>query len=126
MKYSIEFKNTDIELPDYTLDIAEMLEKADKANMSETKTYREKTEIVYSTLGNILGKEKVESLVGKLKECDPNDIQILFLTIGHSYNKPVDDFQDKQAEEMFEKLEDVKEIAEQMNKVPDTVTRLKK
>ena len=30
MKYSIEFKNTDIELPNYTLDIAEALEKAEE------------------------------------------------------------------------------------------------
>lgn len=126
MKYSIEFKNADIDLPDYNLDIAEMLEKADRANMSETKTYREKSENVYTTLGNILGKEKVESLVGKLKECDPNDIQILFLTIGNEYNKPVDDYQDKLTEEAMSKLEDMKEVAEQMNKVPDTVTRLKK
>ena len=126
MKYSIEFKDIDLELPNYNLDIAEALEKADKANMSETKTYREKTETLYNTISNILGKDKVVELVGKLKECDPNDIQILFLTIGHSYNKPVDDYQDKITEETMSKLEDMKEVAEQMNKVPDTVTRLKK
>ena len=126
MKYSIEFKEIDLELPNYNLDIAEALEKADKANMSETKTYREKTETLYNTISNILGKDKVVELVGKLKECDPNDIQILFLTIGHSYNKPVDDYQDKITEETMSKLEDMKEVAEQMNKVPDTVTRLKK
>ena len=126
MKYTIEFKDIDLELPNYTLDIAEALEKADKANMSESKSYREKTEILYNTISNILGKDKVLELVGKLKECDPNDIQILFLTIGHSYNKPVDDYQDKITEETMSKLEDMKEVAEQMNKVPDTVTRLKK
>ena len=126
MKYTIEFKDIDLELPNYNLDIAEALEKADKANMSESKSYREKTEILYNTISNILGKDKVVELVGKLKECDPNDIQILFLTIGHSYNKPVDDYQDKITEETMSKLEDMKEVAEQMNKVPDTVTRLKK
>ena len=126
MKYTIEFKDIDLELPNYNLDIAEALEKADKANMSEAKSYREKTEILYNTISNILGKDKVVELVGKLKECDPNDIQILFLTIGHSYNKPVDDYQDKITEETMSKLEDMKEVAEQMNKVPDTVTRLKK
>ena len=126
MKYTIEFKDIDLELPNYNLDIAEALEKADKANMSESKSYREKTEILYNTISNILGKDKVLELVGKLKECDPNDIQILFLTIGHSYNKPVDDYQDKITEETMSKLEDMKEVAEQMNKVPDTVTRLKK
>ena len=126
MKYTIEFKDIDLELPNYNLDIAEALEKADKANMSETKSYREKTETLYNTISNILGKDKVVELVGKLKECDPNDIQILFLTIGHSYNKPVDDYQDKITEETMSKLEDMKEVAEQMNKVPDTVTRLKK
>ena len=126
MKYSIEFKNTDIELPNYTLDIAEALEKADRANMSEAKTYREKTEIVYSTLGNILGKEKVESLVGKLKECDPNDIQILFLTIGNEYNKPVDKFQEQQYEQTLHKLDGVKDFADKVSKMPDTVERLNK
>lgn len=126
MKYTIEFKDIDLELPNYNLDIAEALEKADKANMSESKSYREKTETLYNTISNILGKDKVVELVGKLKECDPNDIQILFLTIGHSYNKPVDDYQDKITEETMSKLEDMKEVAEQMNKVPDTVTRLKK
>ena len=126
MKYTIEFKDIDLELPNYNLDIAEALEKADKANMSESKSYRENTELLYNTISNILGKDKVVELVGKLKECDPNDIQILFLTIGHSYNKPVDDYQDKITEETMSKLEDMKEVAEQMNKVPDTVTRLKK
>ena len=126
MKYTIEFKDTELELPNYTLDIADTLEKADKANMSESKSYREKTETLYNTISNILGKDKLSELVGKLKECDPNDIQILFLTIGNSYNKPVEDFQDKMTEETMSKLEDVKEVAEQMNKVPDTVTRLKK
>jgi hypothetical protein len=126
MKYTIEFKDIDLELPNYNLDIAEALEKADKVNMSESKSYREKTETLYNTISNILGKDKVIELVGKLKECDPNDIQILFLTIGHSYNKPVDDYQDKITEETMSKLEDMKEVAEQMNKVPDTVTRLKK
>lgn len=126
MKYTIEFKDIDLELPNYNLDIAEALEKADKVNMSESKSYREKTETLYNTISNILGKDKVVELVGKLKECDPNDIQILFLTIGHSYNKPVDDYQDKITEETMSKLEDMKEVAEQMNKVPDTVTRLKK
>ena len=52
MKYSIEFKDIDLELPNYNLDIAEALEKADKVNMSETKTYREKTETLYNTISN--------------------------------------------------------------------------
>ena len=92
--------------------------------MSE-KPYREKTEILYKTLGNILGKEKVEELVGKLKECDPNDIQILFLTISNSYNKPVDEYQEKQYEETIHKLEGVTDFADKMSKMPDTVERLK-
>ena len=126
MKYTIEFKDIDLELPNYNLDIAEALEKADKANMSESKSYREKTEILYNTISNILGKDKVVELVGKLKECDPNDIQILFLTIGHSYNKPVDEYQAKQSEETMHKLEGITDLADKLSKVPDTVERLNK
>ena len=125
MKYSIEFNSQDIDLPNYTLDIADALEKADRANMSE-KPYREKTEALYKTLGEILGKEEVEKLVGKLKECDPNDIQILFLTISNSYNKPVDEYQEKQYEETLQKLEGVTDFAEKVSKMPDTVERLNK
>ena len=125
MKYSIEFKDIDLELPNYNLDIAEALEKADKANMSESKSYREKTEILYKTLSNVLGSEKVEELVGKLKECDPNDIQILFLTIGNEYNKPVDKFQEQQYEQTLHKLDGVTDLADKLSKVPDTVERLK-
>ena len=122
MKYSIEFNSQDIDLPNYNLDIAEALEKADRANMSE-KPYREKTEILYKTLGEILGKNNVEELVGKLKECDPNDIQILFLTISNSYNKPVDDYQEKQTQEAMSRLDNVKEVAEIINKVPDKLKK---
>ena len=125
MKYSIEFNSQDIDLPNYNLDIAEALEKADKANMSESKSYREKTEILYKTLSNVLGSEKVEELVGKLKECDPNDIQILFLTIGNEYNKPVDKFQEQQYEQTLHKLDGVTDLADKLSKVPDTVERLK-
>ena len=125
MKYSIEFNSQDIELPNYTLDIAEALEKADRTNMSE-KPYRDKTEILYKTLGDILGKDKLESMVGKLKECDPNDIQILFLTIGNEYNKPVDKFQEQQYEQTLHKLDGVKDFADKVSKMPDTVERLNK
>ena len=126
MKYTIEFKDIDLELPNYNLDIAEALEKADKVNMSESKSYREKTETLYNTISNILGKDKVIELVGKLKECDPNDIQRLFLTIGDSYNKPVDEYQAKQSEETMHKLEGITDLADKLSKVPDTVERLNK
>ena len=125
MKYTIEFKDIDLELPNYNLDIAEALEKADRTNMSE-KPYRDKTEILYKTLGDILGKDKLESMVGKLKECDPNDIQILFLTIGNEYNKPVDKFQEQQYEQTLHKLDGVKDFADKVSKMPDTVERLNK
>ena len=130
MEYIFEYNNEEIQLPSYNLDVVDKLEKADKVNMSENRTLREKTKVLFELESDLIGEEKTKELVGgDLKSCDPNIVQILFILIIRAYDKPIDDINAEQTQGTFEQLEQMKEVAEQMNKVPDTVgkvNRLKK
>ena len=130
MEYIFEYNNEEIQLPSYNLDVVDKLEKADKVNMSENRTLREKTKVLFELETDLIGEEKTKELVGgDLKSCDPNIVQILFILIIRAYDKPIDDINAEQTEDTFKQLEQMKETAEQMNKVPDTVgkvNRLKK
>ena len=130
MDYIFEYNNEEIQLPSYNLDVVDKLEKADKINMSENRTLREKTKVLFELESDLIGEEKTKELVGgDLKSCDPNIVQILFILIIRAYDKPIDDINAEQTQGTFEQLEQMKEVAEQMNKVPDTVgkvNRLKK
>ncbi len=125
MEYIFEYNNEEIQLPSYNLDVVDKLEKADKVNMSENRTLREKTKVLFELESDLIGEEKTKELVGgDLKSCDPNIVQILFILIIRAYDKPIDDINAEQTQGTFEQLEQMKEVAEQMNKVPDTVGKV--
>ena len=125
MEYIFEYNNEEIQLPSYNLDVVDKLEKADKVNMSENRTLREKTKVLFELESDLIGEEKAKELVGgDLKSCDPNIVQILFIRIIRAYDKPIDDINAEQTQGTFEQLEQMKEVAEQMNKVPDTVGKV--
>ena len=125
MEYIFEYNNEEIKLPNYNLDIVDKLEKADKVNMSENRTLREKTKVLFELETDLIGEEKTKELVGgDLKSCDPNIVQILFILIIRAYDKPIDDINAEKEEGTFAQLSQMKDFAEAMSKVPDTVGKV--
>lgn len=125
MEYIFEYNNEEIQLPSYNLDVVDKLEKADKVNMSENRTLREKTKVLFELESDLIGEEKTKELVGgDLKSCDPNIVQILFILIIRAYDKPIDDINAEKEEGTLAQLSQMKDFAEAMSKVPDTVSKV--
>ena len=91
MQYNINYNDTVVTLPKYSLKIAEMLEQQDKINSSPIK-FREKCKTMFTTLTNIIGNEKISELLGKFEECDPNDINLLYLSVIKAYGEPLNSY----------------------------------
>lgn len=91
MQYNINYNDTVVTLPKYSLKIAEMLEQQDKINSSPIK-FREKCKTMFTTLENIIGNEKISELLGKFEECDPNDINLLYLSTVKAYGEPLNNY----------------------------------
>ena len=91
MQYNINYNDTVVTLPKYSLKIAEMLEQQDKINSSPIK-FREKCKTMFTTLENIIGNEKISELLGKFEECDPDDINLLYLSTVKAYGEPLNNY----------------------------------
>ena len=91
MQYNINYNDTVVTLPKYSLKIAEMLEQQDKINSSPIK-FREKCKTMFATLENIIGNEKISELLGKFDECDPNEINLLYLSVIKAYGEPLNSY----------------------------------
>ena len=91
MQYNINYNDTVVTLPKYSLKIAEMLEQQDKINSSPIK-FREKCKTMFTTLENIIGNEKISELLGKFEECDPNEINLLYLSVIKAYGEPLNSY----------------------------------
>lgn len=125
MKYVVEFKDKEIVLPQYTIDIVDKIEKADKINMSDNRPYKEKVKALLDLEYELVGKDIVDELVGgELNSCDPNDVQILFILIIRAYDKPIDDINAERDDDVLEQLGQLKDTAEALNDVPDTFDKV--
>lgn len=125
MKYVVEFKDKEIVLPQYTIDIVDKIEKADKINMSDNRPYKEKVKALLDLEYELVGKDIVDELVGgELNSCDPNDVQILFILIIRAYDKPIDDINAERDDDVLEQLGQIKDTAEALNDVPDTFDKV--
>ena len=119
--YSITWEATGetIHLPDYTVDIAEKIESV--MLYADTKArFRDKIKKMYDFLSNLLGKEKVVEQFGKFETCDPNDINLLFLRITDTYNRPVADYNDDKIVEKLDKTQ-----IDKLSKIVDSADKIK-
>lgn len=118
--YTIYFGNKEVRLPNYSFDIAEMLETVGAINNSN-RAYKEKCSEVYEFEKKLLGESTVNELVGEFNSCDPNDIQLLFMGIVDCYNQPIKQKRDEQLKNAlnrtdFSKISKLMEIADKLNK----------
>ena len=119
--YSITLEATGetIHLPDYTVDIAEKIESV--MLYADTKArFRDKIKKMYDFLDKLLGKEVVVGQFGKFENCDPNDINLLFLKITDAYNRPVSDYNDDKIVEKLDKTQ-----IDKLSKIVDSADKIK-
>ena len=85
MDYQVEFNGDVFTLPKYNLKIAEQLEKPELH-------FKEKCKGMYELVCTLLGQENCEKALGKFNNVDPNELNILYLSIIKTYNKPLNNF----------------------------------
>lgn len=125
MNYFIEFDNQEVSLPQYTWEIEDKLVEADKINMSENKTSRQKGEHLYNLECELIGEDKTKEIVGgDLKSCDPNAIQVVFIKILRAYDKPIEDVNAEKEQPMLDQLGQISEYADKMSKMPEVVDKV--
>lgn len=105
MEYNITINGESYELPKYNMKIAEKLEKTELLNNKASESFKAKCKSMYDFCAELLGKEIVAVLIGKFEESDPNDINILYLDIVKTYNKPLEDYQQTETSEKLNGME---------------------
>lgn len=126
MNYVLEYNNEEVKLPPYSFDIEDKLIMADKINMSENKTSREKGKHLFELECELIGEEKTKEWVGgDIKSCDPNIIQVLFILILRVYDKPIEDVNADKEQAMLNQLGEISEYADKMSKMPEVVDKVK-
>lgn len=123
MEYTVIFSDKSYDLPQYNLKISEKLEQVEKFSASDSPI-KEKLRKMYNACTDILGKENTMEVVGKFEEADPNMLNIVYLSIVESYNKPLADFEtersaEKLNSEVFDKLKEFAESVETMSALVD-------
>lgn len=105
MEYVLNFKGQTIKLPAYNLVMADKLEKQEKINNS-AKSLLDKCTSMYELCSELIGKELLENLIGTLDTLDPNELNMLYLSIINSYNSPLSEFSQSQANDKLSRVSD--------------------
>ena len=87
--YSFMFFDNEIVLPEYTFDIADTLEMAEKQR-DGASSYKTAMRTSYDAIVKVIGEEKTNEVIGDFKTCDPNKISAFFLQMCDCYNEPID------------------------------------
>lgn len=124
MDYKVRINSETYDLPPYSIKIAGQLEEIELLNGGNQK-FRYKCEKMYDFVSEMIGKQAAISELGKFEEVDPNVLNIAYLEIVKSYNKPLTDYNAEKMEEAMgsiaiEKamkiIENAPKIAEMKNK----------
>ena len=111
MDYILNFKGEEVELPKYRFTIANKLEKQEDMNVGNA-SYQDKCKGMYNVVSDIIGKDRIKDLIGTFLQCDPNEINILYLKVLETYNTPLNDFNMQRTNEMIDNanIESLKEL----------------
>lgn len=120
MEYTVIWNGQSYDLPCYSLKISEKLEEIENINRSSAK-FREKCKKMYDLAEFVIGKQAVLEILGKFDDSDPNKVNILYLEILKSYNKPLEDYSMAGMEEMMnsDELEKVLEIVKALPQIKE-------
>ena len=117
MTYKANFEGNIIDLPDYSFNIADKLERQESVNSGNSKL-KDKCKSMYDLITDLIGAELTTTLLGKFNESDPNRINILYLSIINAYNKPLQDFSESSVDDKIN--------MEQIDKIVSLVSALEK
>lgn len=96
--YSIVFNGTEVNLPNYSFTIANKIEEIEISNNNAGKKFKDKCNLMYKFESELIGKQQLSELIGDFNDCDPNDINLLYLKIVASYQKPITDYNSEATE----------------------------
>lgn len=119
MRYFVTMNNETVDLPDYTFGIADKIEDQERLNSGNGK-FRDKCKGMYDLICSLIGKDKVESQIGKFPDCDPNMVNIIYLDIIKAYNKPLNDYNMDENQTKFNEAFSTMD-GEQMKRLTDLV-----
>lgn len=110
-----------IQLPNYTIKLAESIEAVSSFTENPNNKFREKIKKMYNFLETIIPKETIEEDVGSFNTCDPNNVNLMFLKIVDAYNSPLTEFNtDKISDRLdnipLDKVTNLIESADKLNK----------
>lgn len=118
MAYILEMNGNSCELPKYSINIVDKIDKAEQ-NMKKTVSVKEQLKMMYNLLVDITDKASVEALIGKFDEADANDINIAYLKLIKVYNSPLLNYESEEAKEKMDSTQivEMKELLQAMAKV---------
>ena len=96
--YSIVFNGTEVNLPNYRFTTANKIEEIEISNNNAGKKFKDKCNLMYKFESELIGKQQLSELIGDFNDCDPNDINLLYLKIVASYQKPITDYNSEATE----------------------------
>lgn len=110
-----------IQLPNYTIKLAESIEAVSSFTENPNNKFREKIKKMYNFLETIISKEIMNEDIGSFNTCDPNNVNLMFLKIVDAYNSPVTEFNtDKISDRLdnipLDKVTNLIESADKLNK----------
>ena len=75
-------------------------------------SYQDKCKGMYNVVSDIIGKDRIKDLIGTFLQCDPNEINILYLKVLETYNTPLNDFNMQRTNDMIDNanIESLKEL----------------
>ena len=116
MQYTIDHNGVAIELPKFTFDIDDKIGKISNDKTSTFKTIAKKK---YEFVESLIGTELTEEVIGSFKDCDPNDITIIYDLIVAAYAEPVRAYNEEKIKEMLnmDQFDELLELMEKTEKI---------
>lgn len=113
--YKVKFNNHDIELPEYSVEIASDIQELDNVEGDINTKFR----ALYDFIVSVIGSDKTLEVLKTFDKADPNMINILFLSIVEEYNKPLKEYQMKESLKSLGALDDpqIKQSLETIDKI---------
>lgn len=96
--YSIVFNGTEVNIPNYSFTTANKIEEIEISNNNAGKKFKDKCSLMYKFESELIGKQQLSELIGEFNDCDPNDINLLYLKIVASYQQPIADYNSEATE----------------------------
>lgn len=116
MTYELNYGGEVIELPAYTFEIADRLERQESVNFGNTK-FKDKCKAMYELIKYLIGADNTKRLLGDFAKVDPNEINIVYMKIVRAYSSPLNEFSESNFDQIdYSKVDKVVELINALDK----------